>query len=497
MPRAKKTENTSVVVSKAIDTPDRFRLGEMGFLGLTVFDGVTTEELKKELNFPNSIKTYKQMSYHSAINSALTSYDNMLNKVVWTYNPPKEATEEEKKQAEIINQMFHDMEHSFGAFISDVLSMNTYGFSVHEKVFRKRFKANGSKYDDGLIGWRKLPIRSQESIEKFVFDNEGNTVKAVKQNIALIGDPYGRYSARKEQEVVIPTSKILLFRQGNHRGDPFGKSPLRQAYLSWRFLTVLEEIEAVGANKDLTGVPLLKLPPQYLSNDASAEQKAIRAFYENAIRNMQSGSQAGVILPQAFDPDTRQPLFDLTLLSTDGKRGFDIDKIKTYYQNSIYTALGADSLILGQSSTGSFALASFKSSIMFSSANKMAKIIKEVIEQDLIRQTYELNGWNIERMGTLDYDGLIEQDTETFSKAIQRIGAVGMLPKNKDVVNTILRTMSMDELPEDMTEEELTEMLTPETTRAGDGMEEGLNSGTGSADGSSGNASDTNSDNTA
>jgi hypothetical protein len=341
---------------------------------------------------------------------------------------------------------------------------------VHEKVFRKRYKANGSKYNDGVIGWAKLPIRSQESIEKFIFDKTGNNIIGVKQNLSGLGDPYSRYSSRQDNEVVLPVAKFMLFRQGNHRGDPFGKSPLRQAYLSWRFLTVLEEIEAIGVNKDLTGVPILMLPPQYLSADASPEQKQIRAFYENAIRNMQSGSQAGIILPQAHDPDTRQPLFELKLLSTDGKRSFDIDKIKTYYQNSIYTSLGADGLILGQSNTGSFALASFKSSVMYSAANQMAKIIKDTLEQDLIKHTYELNGWDISRMGTLDYDGLIESDLETYSKYLQRVKSVGLLPRSADVVNTALRVAGMDELPEDITQDELNELLGEATSRAGDGM---------------------------
>ena len=33
------------------------------------------------------------------------------------------------------------------------------GFAIHEKVFRRRLKANGSKFNDSLIGWRKLPVR--------------------------------------------------------------------------------------------------------------------------------------------------------------------------------------------------------------------------------------------------------------------------------------------------------------------------------------------------
>lgn len=492
MPLQTKAKREVIKAVNPPDTPERFRMGEIGNMGLNTFGGVPQTELKRELNFPQSITTFKQMQYHDAINSALTLYDNVLAKAQWKFLPPKDATAEEKKQAEVINQAFHDMEHSWSDFISEVLTMNAYGFSVHEKVFRKRFKANGSKYDDGLIAWKKLPIRSQESISKFLFSENGDELTGVQQNINGLNDPYGRYSG-KAGYVNIPVSKVLLFRQGKHRGDPCGKSLLRNAYLAWRFITVLEELEAVGVSREMHGIPMLKLPAQYLSADASVEQKAIRSYYENAIRNMQAGSQAGVILPGNFDPDTKQPLFDLTLLSTDGKRSFDIDKIKTYYKNAIYTSLSADILIMGQGSTGSFALAQFKNSVTATAARHMAEIIKDVLQRDLIRQTYELNGWNVERMGTLDFDGMDELDLETFSKAVQRVGATGYLPKSLEVVNAVLNSLGIDELPEDTIIEDV---LPDATTRSGEGMEQGLNSGTGNAV-SENNTSDLNADNAA
>jgi hypothetical protein len=67
---------------------------------------------------------------------------------------------------------------------------------------------------------------------------------------------YNRYSARTNNTVLLPRSKILLFRAGRHKGDPFGKSMLRDAYLAWRFLSVIEEIEANGVAKDLAGLPV-------------------------------------------------------------------------------------------------------------------------------------------------------------------------------------------------------------------------------------------------
>ena len=73
-------------VTKAVsplDQPERFRLGEVGALALRVFNGVTQDELRRELNWPNSITTYKQMSDHSAINAPLTLFSNIIAKATW------------------------------------------------------------------------------------------------------------------------------------------------------------------------------------------------------------------------------------------------------------------------------------------------------------------------------------------------------------------------------------------------------------------------------
>lgn len=82
-----------------LDQPERFRLGEMSSLGMRVFQGVPQEELKRELNWPASVNTFREMSYHSSINAPLTLFENIISKAAWTYKPPIDATEEEKEQA--------------------------------------------------------------------------------------------------------------------------------------------------------------------------------------------------------------------------------------------------------------------------------------------------------------------------------------------------------------------------------------------------------------
>ena len=460
-----------------LDQPERFRMGELGSLGIRHFGGVTQDELKAELNWPRSINTFRDMSYHSAVNAPLTLFENIISKATWTYKPPADATEEEKNQAKIINQMMQDMEQPWSEFIRDVLSSNVFGFSVHEKVFRKRYKANGSLYDDGIIGWKKLPIRVQESISKFVFSEDGNEIIGVQQNLSAINDIYNRFSKRSNL-INIPRSKFLLFRTGKHRGDPFGKSPLRDAYLAWRFLTALEELEATGVAKDLNGLPVLMLPAQYLAADAPPEVQAIRLYYENVMRNLQMNEQSAVILPQVIDPESKQPMFKLDLLSVDGKKNFDISKIKEYYKNLIFTSLFADVLQMGQSSTGSFALGSIKNSLSGAYAERLIANIAEVLQNDLIKQTYILNGWNESRIGKFDFDGIEPADLDTFSSAIMRMGASGYVPKTLEVINAVLSNLGIDALPEDTV---LEDILPESKSRSGDGAAAGTGNGTSSS----------------
>ena len=469
MATTKKSPATPVTKASMLtqDQPDRFRLSEMGALGLQVFQGVSNDDLKRELNWPMSIRTFKQMNAHGTINSAMTLFDNIIGKAQWSITPPKDATEEEKRQCEILGTMMHDMEGTWSEFIRDVLSMNIFGFSVHEKVYRKRYTSNGSLYNDGLIGWKKLPIRAQETIEKFIFSADGNDILGVKQNLTGVTDNYNRFANRVENEVVLPRSKVMLFRAGKHRGDPFGKSPLREAYLAWRFLTALEDLEATSIAKDVSGMPVLYLPPQYLSEDASPSQKAIRQYYENAMRNLQMNQQSAMILPMAYDEVSKMPLFKLELLSMDGRKAFEISKVKEYYKNSIVTSLFSDSTIQGQSQVGSFGLGNLKNTMSGDAAEVMIKTIRDVIQRELIQQTYTLNNWPTDRMGTLDYDNIEQTDLESLSKSFQRYASTGLLELDREVLNAVRESVGIDPLPLDL--EPQTEILTGSTSKSGAG----------------------------
>lgn len=494
MPRASKVQAEDISKASTLDQPERWKLGEIGSAGLNIFSGVTQEELKSDLNFPNSINTYKLMTYSPAVNAALSLKSSMVNKTQWRVIPPKDATEEEKNKAEIVSQMlFEDMDKPFGDFLSDAMTMQIFGFSVVEKVYRRRTKSAGSAYNDSYIAPKKLALRHQQSIQKFIFSDNGEDVIGVKQVITNTNDPLGRYW-KKGTEVVIPRSKFLHFTAGGLSDNPFGTSPLRNVYLPWKYLSALEELEAVGIQKELHGIPVFRVPAQYMSSDAPPEQKAAFEAMKNIGRNLQAGSQSCVFLPSNMDPESRAPLFNVELLSTDGKRSFDISTVKSYYQSNIFIGLSADLLLMGNTNTGSFSLGTIKNTLVANDVEQYVKKICNVLNEDLIREIYELNGWDVTRRCKLDYEGFEQESLDEIGKFIQRTSATSMLTRDLDTINFVRNAIGLDPLPEGTN---LDELLTDFTSKSGEGMVSGLNSGTGNADGSSGNASDVNSDNAA
>lgn len=226
-----------------------------------------------------------------------------------------------------------------------------------------------------------------------------------------------------------------------------------------------------------------------MSKDATPEQVAIRKYYENAMSNLQMNQQSAMILPNAFDPETRQPLFSLELLSMDGKKGFDTTKVKEYYKNLILTSLFADILIMGQSSTGSFALGQIKNSLSGAMAESLIKEIKTVLNNDLVRHTYELNGWDASRACTIDFENLETADLESMSKAVQRYASISVLEVDREVLNRIRESIGVDPLPEDLEPQE--DLIPGFSSRSGDGMEVGT-TGNGTAKNVSGDDTSSN-----
>jgi len=209
----------------------RIKLGEQGYTGLQVSNGQIYEEANRELRWPNSIKTFKKMSRDATISAALDFFRDMISRVEWRVEPSDKNDEMALAKAQFLSQCMTDMEQSWASFIREVCSFNTYGFSIHEKVYRRRYKTQGSRYNDGLVGLRKLPIRSQDTIDKWVFSPDGRELTGVEQSLTVLNS-VGFQIQNRPTKIEIPRNKFLLFRANSYKDNPEGVSPLVKCYIA-------------------------------------------------------------------------------------------------------------------------------------------------------------------------------------------------------------------------------------------------------------------------
>lgn len=470
------------------------RLGEVGTTGLSHRDGYVEEEIRSELKWPHVVNTYKTMYHDPMIYAGINLIEMMISKVKWDVKPPENATEAQLEKCAFIKQCQNDMELSWEEFIKEVLSYLLYGFCVMEKVYRRRTPSKGSKYSDNLIGWRKLAIRSQDTIEKWGWSKDGRELTHVYQDLSRI-EQDGRFdfffnSPDKEPKgLKIKRNKFMLFRYNAKRGNPLGCSPLKACYIPYKFKTIIEESEAIGITRDLTGMPVLGLHPKYMSPDATDADKAIYEYYKKVINNISNNEQSGLIYPLMYNEQGKK-IIEFDLMSVQGGKQYDTDKIIKRFDDKMLTALFADILKLGQDSHGSFSLAGAKTNIVAMNIEARLKEIADVLNNDLIPQTYKQNGWEDTEFCKFVYEDLDEEDLDEFSKMVQRIGSIGYLPKNKDIVSQIIKRSGFEGYKDilSMSDEEFEKQFPEATSRSGDGMK---TAGEGTSDKPSGSDSST------
>ena len=77
------------------------------------------------------------------------------------------------------------------------------------------------------------------------------------------------------------------------------------------------------------------------------------------------------------------------------------------------------------------------------------KEIAAVINEDLIAQTFKLNGWTDTELPKIVFSDFDEQNIDEFGKFLQRVAAVGLVEKTRPVLNLINRRMGVPQRPLD------------------------------------------------
>ena len=181
-----------------------------------------------------------------------------------------------------------------------------------------------------------------------------------------------------------------------------------------------------------------------------------------------------------FRDEKGNKMFELDVVSVMGQSAHDIDKIIQRFKKEVVTALMASQIILGQEGGGSFSLAESLDGITKMVVDARLTQIKEQLNHDLIPQLFALNGWDIADTPLFEYGTVGSESLDEIGKYVQRVAAVGMLPKKPEVVNYITDRLGITPQFKDTTpQEEFLPLLTQYQSGAGEGLAEGTGNGTG------------------
>lgn len=318
---------------KEPDAPERIGL-TAGRSGLQHWAGYLTEEFLPELRGIRGYRIYDEMRRNEpTVAASLTAMTMVIGSVDWEAVPGEAGKRsdlpEDLAAADFINKAKGRINRPFDSIMADVLTMLPFGWALFEVTY---------KLEDGKVWWAGIDFRGQDTLYIWEFDEHSRWT-------AFIQRPAPSY-----KEIRLPRIKCLLFRTSMEKDNPEGLSLLRAAYKPYFYKRTIEEVEAMGAERDLLGLPVMSVPFGATTEERDAAQ--------SIVENIKNDDQAGVVLT-AVGPNPEDK-FDLKLLTGQGSSGRVgyTDKLISRYSNELAMVFLAQFLRLGAAGQGGYNLSS-------------------------------------------------------------------------------------------------------------------------------------------
>jgi hypothetical protein len=407
---------------------------QVGSTGLRRSNGRSPvlEEFLPQLQGQRAAEIYHQISQNSPIiGASLRAISSLMRRAPLVIKAKGSAPRyqraakmvEEALSPAVIRAMVDSASHS----------MLVYGFYLGEIVYAQ-------SQSTGLYVVNRFAPRSPRSLQDWVW-------------VPGDDDPIGFHQAASGtgQTVYVPLNRCLHCRTTRGAADsPEGSSALRQAYSSDYFARRLVEIEAIGLERDLTGLPVIRLPGEMLDPNATPEQKQALGTFQDMLRDIRKDSSEGVILPSDRD-DRGNLFFEIDLMSTAGNRQVNISQTIERFEKRVAQCFLTEFLFLGVSggATGSFALADSKTGMFVLALRCLLDEITDQITNSALPTLGVLNGFSEDVMPTVSFGEIEGPDLDLLSNFVERLTKAGMDFTDKDTQESVRALASLPGLPLD------------------------------------------------
>lgn len=381
-----------VIITKEANLSRLDQFKELGTSGLSRFGGSVYTESLRELQGESGRKTFREMRQNDAVISAVFfALMHSLKKSQERIQPASEK-DADKRAAEFVESCLADMSFTWADTFTFIVEPTfEQGVSLLELVYKKRLGERPGKYvddpatsqfNDGKIGWRKWASRPVESLSpgnEWLFDAHGGL-----QGINQI-------DADSQEVRPIPIEKLLHFRTTVYPANTPEPPPIhRPAYLPWYYTNNLQEIEGIGIERDVAGLPVM-----YLGRDTDTQgANSLYELSKNLVTNIRNDEQMGVVIPVpklgTGDPGEGALL---ELLASSGTRAHDINAVIERYDKRKALVILAQFIMLGMEQVGSYALSRSQNDMFILAATSWLNSFADIINRHAIPKLMKMNAF--------------------------------------------------------------------------------------------------------
>lgn len=382
-------------------------LGETGLKGARPYDGHVFEEFLPQLRGWAGARKFREMADNDPVVGAfLYALEMLCRGVKWQLVPPEDSGDEGQKLKEWYGAvLLKEMETPFVEVVAEALSMLPHGYALLEIVLQRRTGEGGG------IGVKKLAPRSQETVYRWFFTAAGD-VRGFEQ--WRVSGP----------NATIPIEKCLHFKTTSRRGNPEGKSALRNAYITYERKNSNEVAEGRRINRN-AGIVDMRVPGKYLDPNADANDKVLRSAYQSLVDKLAKDGTGGVLLPSDRD-DKGNLLVELSYLALDSSKTADVGTTIDRQNKLIAMTVLADFILLGHEGVGSYSLGATKSTLFDRATQAFLDKIALPFNQHLIPLLADLNGHDPKLVPELKPGALSAPDLAVLGDFITKVTGAGM-----------------------------------------------------------------------
>ena len=247
----------------------------IGVAGLKNLGGRVQEEYLQVLqSWERAVKVYLEMRDEPTVATLLNAIKLPLLSADFDVTPFSDSAADAEAADWLWENMTTMSHQSWRSHVSDALEALDFGFYVGEMVFEKR--------EDGRLWLGNIEPRGQETLYRWEFDERDNMSAFIQQ------DPDTGAFYR------LPAGKLVHIALNGRKGNPQGTPLLRSLYRPWRFLKDLENMEGIGLERNVGGMPVATLPEEPITDDDIAK-------VETALKNLRYDEEMYLLVPHGME----------------------------------------------------------------------------------------------------------------------------------------------------------------------------------------------------